>query len=86
VFETPRIGDHGSGEGGAESFCVGKLSRKDLRDVVDAAGEAYAFLFFPVDRFAGDRRSARWSRSRLACASTWILSPRISSRASPRLV
>lgn len=84
MFETPRIGDHGSGEGGAESFCVGKLSRKDLRDVVDAAGEAYAF--FPVDRFAGDRRSARWSRSRLACASTWILSLRISSRASPRLV
>jgi hypothetical protein len=41
---------------------------------------------FPVDRFAGDRRSARWSRSRLACASTWILSLRISSRASPRLV
>ena len=83
VFETPRIGDHGSGEGGAEAFCFGRLSRKDLREVVDAAGEAYAF---PVDRFAGDRRSARWSLSRLACASTWILSLRISSRASPRLV
>ena len=84
MFETPRIGDHGSGEGGAEAFCFGRLSRKDLREVFDAAGEAYAF--FPVDRFAGDRRSARWSLSRLACASTWILSLRISSRASLRLV
>lgn len=88
MFETPRIGDHGSGEGGAEAFffCFERLSRKDLGEVVDAAGEAYEKAFFPVDRFVGDRRSARSSCSRLACASTWILSLRISSRASLRLV
>ena len=81
VFETPRMGDHGSGEGGFEGVFFEGLSFGSRR-VVDAAGEASRF----VERFAGDVSSARWSRSRLACASTWILSLRISSRASLRLV
>jgi hypothetical protein len=80
VFETPRTGDHGSGEGGFEGLFFAASSGS--RRVVDAAGEASRF----VERFAGDVSSARWSRSRLACASTWILSLRISSRASLRLV
>ena len=81
VFETPRTGDHGSGEGGFAGVFFEGLSFGSRR-VVDAAGEASRF----VERFAGDVSSARWSRSRLACASTWILSLRISSRASLRLV
>ena len=54
VFETPRTGDHGSGEGGFEGlfFAASSGSR---RVVVDAAGEASRF----VERFAGDVSSAR---------------------------
>ena len=66
----------------AVSKAFSSRPRRLERRVVDAAGEASRF----VERFAGDVSSARWSRSRLACASTWILSLRISSRASLRLV
>ena len=83
VFETPRTGDRGSGEGGFEGVFFAASGGGGSRRVVDAAGEASCWF---VERFAGDVSSARWSRSRLACASTWILSLRISSRASLRLV